>query len=149
MKNEPSSRNYRYFGLQRHTCESSSTKLCTTVKILRHRDIVLERRQVVYLPPPLKNHQLNLVHLRSASAEGTVVLLLCNSWCNYFLSGGNSTPCKMATELISVQFSCGWMDVQCGTINSRRVAGARVKYTPQVLRITDVSLKVEIPPKIL
>ena len=39
------------------------------------------------------------------------------------------------------------MDVQCGTINSRRVAGARVKYTPQVVRITDVSLKVEIPPK--
>ena len=41
------------------------------------------------------------------------------------------------------------MDVQCGTINSRRMAGARVKYTPQVVRITDVSLKVEIPPKIL
>ena len=39
--------------------------------------------------------------------------------------------------------------VQCGTINSRRVAGARVKYTLQVVRITDVSLKVEIPPKIL
>ena len=39
------------------------------------------------------------------------------------------------------------MDVQCGTINSRRVAGTRVNYTPQVLRITYVSLKVEIPPK--
>ena len=39
--------------------------------------------------------------------------------------------------------------VQRGTSNSRRVAGARVKYTPQVLRITDVSLKVEITPKIL
>ena len=54
----------------------------------------------------------------------------------------------MATELISVQFSCG-LDVQYRTINSRRMAGARVKYTPQVVRITDVSLKVEIPPKIL
>ena len=37
--------------------------------------------------------------------------------------------------------------VQCGTINSRRLAGARVKYTPQVVRITDVSLRWKSPPK--
>ena len=100
MKNESSSRNYRYFGLQRLGAVVRVELRCTLKENPRHRDIVLERRQVA--PTEFSAmHRIDLLHCNQLR------FLLSR---NYLLSDCNPTPCKMDWSA-----QCSWQSwgVRC------------------------------------